>query len=355
MPTNTGIDAQLQTEIELLRGQFPNTQDLYREVCALLFFRHGITPTANRLYQLVRKGSMSAPAEALGKFWVELREKSRVRVEHPDLPDDLRTAAGELTAALWSKAQAHAQEGLAAFRREAQASVLEAKSTQAAAEADRDASRSQVAASQASLAQATEKVRELEQQLAAEGATRAALERQITQAGQDIERLQFALDEARREFAVELEKHRASAQLAEERFRAAEERALLEIDRERTLAARVQKEVEQVRASASQAMERHQAEASTLYAEAGQLRQRVGILEGNLQAAQSERNRISADAESLRRQVTEAASQAAGYRADADNWRRLAEKAQQAAADLQAKSARRSRKGTPEKEDDKLI
>lgn len=51
-----------------LRERFPRTQDLYREVCVLLFFRHGITPTANKLYQLVRKGSMSAPTEALNHF-----------------------------------------------------------------------------------------------------------------------------------------------------------------------------------------------------------------------------------------------------------------------------------------------
>jgi hypothetical protein len=62
----------------------------------LLFFRHGITPTANRLYQLVRKGSMSAPADALARFWATLREKSRVRIEHPDLPAELQSATGDL-------------------------------------------------------------------------------------------------------------------------------------------------------------------------------------------------------------------------------------------------------------------
>lgn len=164
MPTNTGNEAQLQAEIEALRGQFSNTQDLYREVCALLFFRHGVTPTANKLYQLVRKGSMSAPAEALGKFWIDLREKSRVRIEHPDLPESLRTAAGELAAALWSEAQAHAQEGLTALRSEADASVLEAKAAQAVAEGDRDKARSETTATQASLTAATKAIRDAEQQ-----------------------------------------------------------------------------------------------------------------------------------------------------------------------------------------------
>lgn len=344
MNTDHSVEQQVQAEIEHLRSRFPQTQDLYREVCVLLFFRFGVTPTANKLYQLVRKGSMSAPAEALAKFWEVLREKSRVRVEHPDLPEDLRTAAGELTAALWAKAQARAEEGWATFRNDAQAEVLDAKATSAAAQAERDTARGEAAATQASLAAATENIRGLEQQLAAETATRAAVERQIQQASQDIERLQAALENARRDFAAELEKHRASSHLAEERLRATEERALREIDRERTIAAKLQKELEQVRTAASQATARHQVDASLLHAEVGELRQRVGVLDGNLQSARSERDRISADAESLRHQVTEAAGQAAGYRADADNWRRRAEEAQLALAEQQAKGTRRLRK-----------
>src|SRR5260370_36000221 len=90
------LHADIAQDIDQLRAQFPNTQALYREVCVLLFFRHGITPTANRLYHLVKKGSMDAPAEALTRFWATLREKSRVRIEHPDLPPALQSATGEL-------------------------------------------------------------------------------------------------------------------------------------------------------------------------------------------------------------------------------------------------------------------
>ena len=62
-------ESEIQAEVEALRERFSDTKALYREVCALLFFRYGITPTASKLYQHVRKGSMSAPAEALAKFW----------------------------------------------------------------------------------------------------------------------------------------------------------------------------------------------------------------------------------------------------------------------------------------------
>ena len=104
------LHAHIAQEIEQLRTQFARTQDLYREVCVLLFFRHGITPTANRFCQLAKKGSMSAPAEALTRFWVTLRDKSRVRIEHPDLPAELQSATGELAAALWTRAVDMAQD-----------------------------------------------------------------------------------------------------------------------------------------------------------------------------------------------------------------------------------------------------
>ncbi|WP_414437047.1 hypothetical protein [Cupriavidus necator] len=48
-----------------LRSRFPETRALYHEVCWLLFFRYGVTPTANKRNCLVRKGNMGTPAEVL--------------------------------------------------------------------------------------------------------------------------------------------------------------------------------------------------------------------------------------------------------------------------------------------------
>src|SRR5579864_8673809 len=106
-------ETRLAADIERLKAAFPKTRELYREVCALLFFRFGMTPTANRLYQLVKRGSMSTPVAVLTEFWAELREKSRVRIEHADLPEELQAATGELAAVLWTRAVGMAQESLA--------------------------------------------------------------------------------------------------------------------------------------------------------------------------------------------------------------------------------------------------
>ena len=342
-----GVEQQIHAEIEQLRSQFSETQALYREVCVLLFFRYGITPTANKLYQLVRKGSMSAPAEALGKFWTDLREKSRVRIEHPDLPEDLKTAAGDLTAALWTKAQSLAHESLATLRSEAQAAVVEAKAAESVAQARLEATLAEMAGVRHSLDQATEKIQGLERSLATEAALRTSLDDQLRLAREDNVSLQRANDEARREFSIELEKLRALGQQAEERLRGAEERSLLEIDRERQVAVKLQKELDSVRSAAGQAADRHRAEVVALQEQIGNLRQQVGVLEGSLQAVTVAKNQLAEELDAVRRAAADANAQASAWRAEADKWKEQTEKAEKALAERQPPPKPRTRRAKP--------
>jgi len=345
MDNSHAVEQQIQAEIERLRDQFPQTQDLYREACVLLFFRFGITPTANKLYQFVRKGSMSAPSQALSRFWGDLRDKSRIRIEHPDLPEELRTAAGELTAALWTRSLASANETFVAQRSESQAAVLEAQAAEATANEKLELVRQDLAAAQQSNLQAADQIRALEQRLASEVAGHEAAEAQLRQVADEIHRLQNANEQARREFATELEKLRAASLLTEERFHAAEERALLEIDRERAQAVKLQKELELARSAAAHQVDRHRTELTSLQTDIGQLKQRIGSLEGALQTTTSVRDQAVAEAGSLRGQLTEALSQVAAWRAEADHLRQRANELQVAHSELQAKKvARRHRK-----------
>jgi hypothetical protein len=303
LPHLPPLEAHLQAEIDQLRAQFPRTQELYREVCVLLFFRHGITPTANRLYQLVKKGSMSAPADALARFWATLREKSRVRIEHPDLPAELQSATGDLAAALWTRAVAVAQNGLAAARQAGHRAVADAQAQQAEAEAECERLRQELIGSAAALGDARRHVGGLDQALAAATATCATLQDQLRQAQQGEQRLQLALDTARRDFAGELDKLRADGNLAQERLRAAEARALLEIDRERGLAVRLQKELEAGARRLEQGEVRHRAQVEKLQAQLGDLRQQVGVLEGKLASVQAANARCTDDLSRARDQL----------------------------------------------------
>ncbi len=339
-------EKQLLADIDQLRGQFPQTQDLYREVCVLLFFRYGVTPTTNKLYQLVRKGSMSAPAEALGRFWEDLRDKSRVRIEHPDLPESLKTAAGELVAQLWSSAQAAAQEGLAVLRDDAQAQVAEARQLQAAAEADRETMRVSHALVSQTLDQAHTRIGELEQAVAAREATIAAMESQLQVARGENAALLQKLEEARRDFSTELEKLRAAASLAEERCRASEARALLEIDRERMAAAKLQKELDASRKAGEQQAERHRVDVSMLNQQLGDFRQRVGELEGNLKEVTTNRDLASDELKTVRALLNDKHAYAARMENDAIELRAQLDQAQRKMEEL-AKAVKPPRQRKP--------
>lgn len=103
-------ESELHLAVEKLRSEHSNTLDLYKAVAALLFFQYDSTPTTNRMYQLVRKGSMSAPAEALRLFWQELRDRSQVRMEEADIPLGLKQTAGTLFAQMWEDALQYAKQ-----------------------------------------------------------------------------------------------------------------------------------------------------------------------------------------------------------------------------------------------------
>ncbi|CAJ92933.1 KfrA N-terminal DNA-binding domain-containing protein [Cupriavidus necator] len=120
-------DAALQTDLAELRSRFPETRALYREVCGLLFFRYGVTPTANKLYSLVRKGSMGTPAEVLQAFWQELRGRTRVTIDHPDLPEALKDIAAGAVQTIWQAANEAATGELATLRAEARAAASAAE------------------------------------------------------------------------------------------------------------------------------------------------------------------------------------------------------------------------------------
>ena len=232
----------LESDIEMVRERVSDTQALYREVCALMFFRYGETPTANRLYQLVRKGSMSAPAKALRDFWVEVREKTRVDVGRPDLPAEVAAAAGELAANLWRLSSDAANAGLEVFRQDAQAELAAARERASNAELQRtEASRKAEQAADTAVALG-QQIGALEARLVELQTANDMLTKQLALSKEEIAAGAVALADARRDFAEELAKLRQSHDQNEQRLAAAEKRALLEIESERAAAARVRKE-----------------------------------------------------------------------------------------------------------------
>ena len=273
-------ESEIQAEVEALRERFSDTKALYREVCALLFFRYGITPTASKLYQHVRKGSMSAPAEALAKFWEELRGKARVEIDHPDLPDGLKQAAGQAVSVLWTQATELARDELAALR-------VEARTETQSAQADLQAALQRSAVLEAQMETAQTKVTELEirvQALAAEFEQELRAHAASTARGEALSRqvdeLKVEQSKSRQHFSAELEKGRAAIDEAASRATEAERRALRDIDRERTARTQTEKQLEQLRSKFAEADRDHHSK--LLEANAAQTR-----LTADLESAQA--------------------------------------------------------------------
>lgn len=309
--TQANIEQSIQSDVEVLRSRFSNTQDLYRETCALLFFRYGITPTANKLYQFVRKGSMSAPAEALTRFWDELRSKSRVRLDTPDMPETLNAAAVELIGALWQHAQIAAHESMATLKAEVQTGISEAQRIQHAAEEALDSAKNELTSLQQSLSDANARVLQLERELSSERATKESLLVQIDEIRNRELAQEAAARLARLEFAAELEKLRELLTLSEDRCRTTEQRVMLDLDRERVIAQRLQKELTLLRQQHSQATENHLTTLAAALADLGSSRHLVGLSEGKLHESHATVERLTGQLDSVRNAAAELESKLA--------------------------------------------
>jgi hypothetical protein len=307
-------DARLAAEIDRLKAAFPKTRELYREVCALLFFRFGQTPTANRLYQLVKRGSMGTPAAVLGEFWAELREKSRVRIEHPDLPADLGAAAGELVATLWTRATASAQAELDGLRAEVEDHRAEADRRVAAARDELGRTEAALESRTAALLAAQVEVRELEKTQAEGQAARQALDAEISRLKTEAAARDREIEKVREGFSRDLDKLRETAERADERLRATEKRALLEIDRERGAVAKLQKEIDEATKRADRRDAEHQRAVDALQAQLGDARHQAGVLQGRLDAVQAANQTLQQQLAALRQAERRAGAREAASR-----------------------------------------
>jgi chromosome segregation ATPase len=339
-------ESEILADIELLKAKFTDTRVLYREACALLFFRYGITPTANKLYQYVRRGSMNVPTEEVGKFWDELRRRARVEIEHPDLPDAIKAAAAEAIGAIWHQASEAARGELAAARIDLVEAVEQSRVS--VADAERSASQWKAAAEalQLQLAAAVASRDEVQAELEAERRAHAGaqargqeLEAQLGQARSQQQRQQEG-------FSADLAKAREAVETAQERASATEKRALLEIDQERQARSRADKTVESLRAklTETEARERQQSLEST------QIITRLQA-DGNfksqaMQAFQQRNEALEREVAGLAQQLRESQQDVARYQAEAQAAQGLlARLTPQVAAEAPKRGSRRKAAG----------
>jgi hypothetical protein len=319
-------ETEILSDVEALRDRFSDTKTLYREVCALLFFRHGITPTTNKLYQYVRKGTMSTPAEALAKFWDDLRSKARVEIDHPDLPPEVKTTAANAVAEIWRHATAAARDELAAIRIEMQADQERlrhdrAQAEQVAAQTQLDAQRlrEQLSAAEAATRQ-TQAEFEAERRAHVGAIARLQeLQSQLEQARAQQQRMQEA-------FSADLAAAREAVEAADRRSAASDKRALLEIEQERQARSKVDKLVESLRAQLGQVEQRErQAELAAAETAARLQSQHSAAVDAH-RAAATLVEQLRGELDDSRRLLTTSREEVSRYRAEAETSRALVER-----------------------------
>lgn len=302
---------EILAEVEALKVRFSDTKALYREVCALLFFRYGITPTTNKLYQYVRKGTMSTPAEALTKFWDELRVKARVEIDHPDLPPEIKTVAAEAIAALWQQATAAARSDLAAIRLELQADQESARQQEAKAQATAEQLRGE-------LEQARHALQEVQLELETERLAHVGAQARLQQVQEQLEHGHAQQQRMQEGFSADLAKAREAVESAQERAAAAERRALLDIEQERQARTKADKLVEALRGQLSQ-VESRERQALLEHTESFARQQaQLQATESSHQSAQAQRGQLEQQVRSLQEQLAASQQEAMRCRTEAE-------------------------------------
>lgn len=291
---------------------------MYREACALLFFRYGITPTASKLYQYVRKGSMSAPADALARFWEELRNKARVQIDHPDLPEALKVAAADAVQTLWGQATELARTELAGAR-------LEVQAESAKAQADLEAERQRATSLEAQARDLQTRLDELADQLQARSAeleserrSHSATTARAEALQRQVGELQAQQERTRTDFSAELEKGRVAIEAANERAAGAERRALREIEQERSARGIAEKQL--VLARSKLAETERESQAKVLEFVTTNTR-----MSAELEVAKGTAARLTAMVDGQAQQLQSAQQQASQFKAEADTLRSLVE------------------------------
>jgi len=275
-------EQQLQIEVDKIKEQFAETKDIYREVCVLLFFRYGITPTANKLYQYVRRGSMSAPAEALSKFWLELREKSRVRIERPDIPENIAVAAGDLISILWNEAQNAAQAGFSNLVDNATSEILLFKMQAEKANENTEKVEVLLDQTQTELKSTQKRLSETDYLLSVNTDTLTKQENSLNALKIERDNLSATIIALKASFSTDLANIGLALNKAEQQYRGLEEKSLLELDRSRQQIKKLEKEINNLRLKCANEQSQYTKDIAKLQTVIAGLNHKTGNLSGIL-------------------------------------------------------------------------
>lgn len=309
------LDAEIRATLAPRLAAALSRQEKTREAATVLFFGHGIYPSAKTVHRYTQHGSLTDINADLRAFWRDLREKGRVRLDTPTLPAEVTELFSDGLAKLWELAMDKAQAALEAEREDAAEQVAQAQREAAEAERLRRLVESDAEASEMELRQERERRERAEQRAEAQAAELDALQAALTQWQAQAEAEAKARQAAEERFSGDLAAERAARQRDTDMFDGEIQFAKLQIEaarsegrelREQLRAEKASKELDlasyRQRASRAEAVlsETRQALAE-LSGRHEALEQRLAELQGRLKALAKGGHRVSVSAPATRR------------------------------------------------------
>lgn len=270
----TRLEEEIRTALVPRLAAAKTRQEKTRETAALLFFSHGIYPSAKLVHSYTRHGSMTDINNDLREFWADLREKSRVKIEAPMLPAEVVSLFSDGLAKLWDHAMEKAHAALDGERQQAAEEV--AKAQLEATEAER---LRRIADAHAE---------EMAQEVRDERERREVAERNVAAMAAELEELQSSLAK----WHAQAESESTARREAEERFsrdleaeRAARKRDAEMLEGEMRFA---KMQIEAARGAERELRERIKEDKANKDAEINAYRQRANLTEEALNKARME-------------------------------------------------------------------
>lgn len=325
--TSEATDALIRRDVEELRSRTPDTKALYREVCALLFLRYGITPTAAMLYRYVRKGSMGVPAEQLALFWASLRSKLGVDMSHPAVPTEIREVAAQAIGHIWREALKGAQAEFEHERQQCLDSAEQARAQASQAKEELDMAVQAAQHVQGSLQQqlehATQQLQALRSQLDAEREAHASTSGRLVQVQEQLRQEQQAAAEQREAARADTVQAREEVQAANARADEASRRAALAIDQARQGQIKAERLGETLRGQLATLEEQQRQQALAHAEQISSWQARSAAATALADQARRDSERVFAEVAALRAQLSSTQEDAARHRAEAQTLQRL--------------------------------
>lgn len=231
---HTLVDAGIQAT---LRARMPieaPRKEKTRLAASLLFFEHGIYPSAKVVLAYTQQGSLTDINRDLHEFWQELRDKARVRLDAPYLPEELQDGFADALGRMWELSVTNARACFEAERLDAQNEVARAQRSQIEAERMAREMSSRLQLLDAEMHQERERREIAEKLLEGQKVEILALKEALVKWQDQAETEAKARQEAEVRFSRDLESERLLRQSDAQRFEGEIKFSKLQIDSART-------------------------------------------------------------------------------------------------------------------------